>query len=205
VVWDLDRGCIGRHHGLDREVALRIVAAVQEVAPEVAWSWEAHDAFGFEPAFDARVGAPRTGRWDGGAVGPARTTMPPSLVKLTGHLGPEDPDVLLQAIAVAAEVAGQAATPTTAGVGWLEVGPGGVTKAVSLAEVAAEHGVDATEVVAIGDQLNDVPMLRWAGLGVAMAAAPAAVRAEADRVAHPDGFAATLGALVAAGAFGRGR
>jgi 5-amino-6-(5-phospho-D-ribitylamino)uracil phosphatase len=34
----------------------------------------------------------------------------------------------------------------------------------------------------VGDDMNDVPMLRGAGLGVAMGHAPAAVRAAADHV-----------------------
>ena len=40
-------------------------------------------------------------------------------------------------------------------------------------------------VVAVGDQENDIELLREAGLGVAMPHAPEAVRQAADRVAPP--------------------
>jgi hydroxymethylpyrimidine pyrophosphatase-like HAD family hydrolase len=43
--------------------------------------------------------------------------------------------------------------------------------------------VPLDRVVAVGDQENDVEMLREAGLGVAMPHAPALVRRAADRVA----------------------
>jgi hydroxymethylpyrimidine pyrophosphatase-like HAD family hydrolase len=43
------------------------------------------------------------------------------------------------------------------------------TKQHALAAVCEDLGVDADDVLAIGDSRNDVPMLRWAGIGVAMA------------------------------------
>ena len=43
-------------------------------------------------------------------------------------------------------------------------------------------GVDPAEVCAVGDDMNDIPMIRGAGLGVAMGHAPAVVRAAADLV-----------------------
>ncbi len=42
--------------------------------------------------------------------------------------------------------------------------------------------VDPSEICAVGDDMNDIPMLRGAGLGVAMGHAPTAVRAAADHV-----------------------
>ncbi|MCS6884206.1 MAG: Cof-type HAD-IIB family hydrolase [Acidobacteriota bacterium] len=43
------------------------------------------------------------------------------------------------------------------------------SKAVGLAYVANSLGLDRTEVMAIGDNLNDLEMLQYAGLGVIMA------------------------------------
>jgi Cof subfamily protein (haloacid dehalogenase superfamily) len=51
----------------------------------------------------------------------------------------------------------------------LEFMPRGINKATALAKVAAEYGVRQNEVLAFGDGENDVRMLAWAGLGVAMA------------------------------------
>ena len=51
-----------------------------------------------------------------------------------------------------------------------------------ILHLAELWGVDPSEICAVGDDMNDVPMLRGAGLGVAMGHAPAAVRAAADHV-----------------------
>lgn len=57
-----------------------------------------------------------------------------------------------------------------------------VNKARGLQEVAAWQGITPEEIMAIGDSYNDIQMLRYAGLAVAMGNAPAAVREEADYV-----------------------
>ena len=48
--------------------------------------------------------------------------------------------------------------------------------------LARLHGIDASEIIAIGDDLNDVPMIQNAGLGVAMGNARPEVKAIAKRV-----------------------
>jgi Cof subfamily protein (haloacid dehalogenase superfamily) len=79
--------------------------------------------------------------------------------------------------------------------GLIEVVPLGVSKATGVEEVARPLGITAEDVVAFGDMPNDVPMLRWAGLGVAMGNAdPEAIEA-ADEVTAPntdDGLARVL-------------
>jgi Cof subfamily protein (haloacid dehalogenase superfamily) len=59
-------------------------------------------------------------------------------------------------------------------------------KAAAAAAVAARYGIDAARVLAFGDGNNDVQLLAWAGLGVAMPHGRPAARAAAKRVA-PDG------------------
>lgn len=77
--------------------------------------------------------------------------------------------------------------PTTSGAPFLEVGRAGVSKATALARFAGDRGIDATQVVAFGDNLNDVEMLAWAGLGVAMGnAVPGALAAADEVTAHHD-------------------
>ena len=79
--------------------------------------------------------------------------------------------------------------------GLLELSAKGVTKATGLADAAERFGVARESVVAFGDMPNDVPMLQWAGHGVAMANAhPDAIKA-ADEVTAPnseDGIALVL-------------
>ncbi len=50
----------------------------------------------------------------------------------------------------------------------LEFSASAANKAEALAAVAASYGVPQTGTLAFGDGENDAPMLRWAGLGVAM-------------------------------------
>jgi Cof subfamily protein (haloacid dehalogenase superfamily) len=68
----------------------------------------------------------------------------------------------------------------------------GVSKGSALTRVAEMLGVDREATVAVGDQDNDISMIRWAGLGVAMGNATAKVKAAADVIAPPveeDGLA----------------
>jgi len=50
------------------------------------------------------------------------------------------------------------------------------SKKNALARLSADFGIPAERVLAIGDSRNDVPMLRWAGIGVAMGNALPEVR-----------------------------
>jgi Cof subfamily protein (haloacid dehalogenase superfamily) len=66
--------------------------------------------------------------------------------------------------------------------GLIEVMPRGISKATGIAELARPRGITADEIVAFGDMPNDVPMLGWAGLGVAMGNAHPDAVAAADEV-----------------------
>lgn len=65
---------------------------------------------------------------------------------------------------------------------WLDICPKGVSKAAGLAQVCARAGIEAVDVLAIGDGRNDVEMFAWAGRGVAMGDAPAEVLEVADAI-----------------------
>jgi Cof subfamily protein (haloacid dehalogenase superfamily) len=78
---------------------------------------------------------------------------------------------------------------------WLDLAPTDVSKASGLASVCSRLGVDAAEVLAIGDGRNDIEMLQWAGRGVAMGQATLSVQEAADDVTatvHDDGVAVEL-------------
>lgn len=64
----------------------------------------------------------------------------------------------------------------------LEVFDPAVNKWEGLKLVAQRHGIGESEIVAIGDDVNDLPMIRHAGLGVAMGNARPEVLAAAKRV-----------------------
>jgi len=85
----------------------------------------------------------------------------------------------------------------------LEWNASGVDKATGLRTVAAMLDVPLAEVLAVGDAENDVPMLRLAGVGVAVAEASAAAIAAADRTLETD-LADLLDELAATHAIHRG-
>ena len=70
--------------------------------------------------------------------------------------------------------------------GLVEIVPLGISKASGVEEIAKPQGITSDEVVAFGDMPNDIPMLLWAGHGVAMGNAHPDVLAAADEVTAPN-------------------
>lgn len=56
----------------------------------------------------------------------------------------------------------------------------GVNKGSGLAKVATERGFSSADVAAMGDMPNDIPMIKWAGIGAAVANAHDRVKEVAD-------------------------
>ena len=74
-----------------------------------------------------------------------------------------------------------------------------VNKGVALAETARRLGLTAQECAAFGDSYNDLPMLEWAGMAIAMENGRAELKAIADYIAPPaddDGVATILTQLL---------
>jgi len=64
----------------------------------------------------------------------------------------------------------------------LEWSPKNVHKATGLAKLIEHLGIDQSQVMACGDEANDLSMIEWAGLGVAMQNAVPEVKAVANVV-----------------------
>jgi hydroxymethylpyrimidine pyrophosphatase-like HAD family hydrolase len=82
--------------------------------------------------------------------------------------------------------------------GLVEAAAPGVSKATTVAEIAAAHGIGRESVIAFGDMPNDLPLLGWAGTSCAVANAHPEVRAAARHVIgsnDEDGVAAYLETL----------
>ena len=78
---------------------------------------------------------------------------------------------------------------------FLELVPNGIDKARSLAVLLEKLGMGREEMVAVGDGFNDLSMIQFAGLGVAMANAQEVVKQHADFITlsnEEDGVAAVV-------------
>jgi hydroxymethylpyrimidine pyrophosphatase-like HAD family hydrolase len=183
---------------LDRRLhgpsAAAMVATLEAVVGPLSVMVEARD----DP------GAPLYGDYDPDWPWPERVAAKPLAESLNGDVikvmvrAHGDTDELL---AVARTVIPpDAASLTQAGLGYVEIGPPGVTKATGLSVVAERLGVDPREVLVFGDMPNDVSMFQWAGWGrVAVGNAHPEVRALADEVTSTndeDGVAAWLDRLL---------
>ena len=81
----------------------------------------------------------------------------------------------------------------------VEISAAGITKAYALAALCEQLEVEPGAVLAFGDMPNDIPMLEWAGRGVAVANAHPDVIEVADEVTQSnddDGVAVALERLV---------
>lgn len=84
---------------------------------------------------------------------------------------------------------------------YLEVVPKGIDKAASLERLLKRIQIKQEEVIAIGDGYNDLSMIRFAGLGVAMANAQPPVKSNANLITQftndEDGVAHFIAGLMA--------
>lgn len=82
---------------------------------------------------------------------------------------------------------------------YLEVIPRRINKGQGIRDICKTLGMDPSEVIAFGDAENDIPMLRAAGMGVAMGNATESTKAGADYVTlsnNEDGIAAAVETLL---------
>lgn len=95
---------------------------------------------------------------------------------------------------------GIAYSVTYSGGPYLEIARASVNKAAALAQLCTQLEISADEVIAFGDMPNDIPMLCWAGRGIAVANAhPLVLEAvrEITRSNAEDGVALVLEQLLA--------
>jgi Cof subfamily protein (haloacid dehalogenase superfamily) len=103
------------------------------------------------------------------------------VVKATVVLFPGDPAAaVFSALRRAGLSAGPAHAPALPDVTFVNVTSAAADKGQALREAARHVGCDLSEVVAVGDGLNDLSMLEVAGTAMAMGQAPA----EVQRAAH---------------------
>jgi Cof subfamily protein (haloacid dehalogenase superfamily) len=186
IVLDLATREVIRMRTIETEVALALVHGLRERLPGIVFAVE-RERLAHEPGFRADWPLPADT-----PISDAVALLKEPAAKLILRHADHEVEVLL---AVAKEIAGEAAFVSTSGGAYVEISAAGVNKASALAEVCEERHIPPEEVIAFGDQPNDVPMLTWAGRGVAVANAHPDVTAFADEVTasnDKDGVALVL-------------
>jgi Cof subfamily protein (haloacid dehalogenase superfamily) len=191
MVYDLETDQVIDSRPLAADDVPRLMAQLRSAVPGIAFALERVDGqFAHEPDYHPRW-TPEPGTLIGSLDG---EVLSKPISKLLARREGMDSDELL-ALGEAA-IAGSAASLTHSSIdGLLEISALGVTKATTLAEVLAHRGLGAADVVAFGDMPNDLDMLVWAGLGVAVANAHPDVLAAADEITasnDDDGVAMVL-------------
>lgn len=178
AVCNLATSAVIRHSPLAAEVAARLVAELRLAIPGVRLACETLDVLVPEHGmFD--VEAAQAWGLEVGPVADVLAHLGDAVTKLVCH-HPDRPTAdLMNEVAA---VCGAEGHVTSAGRGWAEIGAPGVTKAYAMELVCDLLGLSVTEVVCVGDELNDLPMLAWAGTAVAVANARPEILAVADRV-----------------------
>jgi Cof subfamily protein (haloacid dehalogenase superfamily) len=197
VIYDPGRQQVLTTRALSVEDVLRAAAALRSVLPDAAFALETDTGYRREEAFMPHHVAARQAL--SGSL-PELLTDDPVVTKLLCRVEGATADPML---ALARPVLAGIAEPvhSNAEGSMLEIAALGVSKASTLALLADQRGIDPADVVAFGDMPNDVPMLRWAGRGYAMADGHPEAIAAADGVAPPcaqDGVAQVLEQLLAA-------
>jgi Cof subfamily protein (haloacid dehalogenase superfamily) len=192
ITLDLASGEVVRTQPLGTEVATRLVLELRSRLPGILFAAETEE-IALEPGFVAWEWEPPPGTRYADGLELVAEPVAKLIVRHDTHA--------LEAVAAAArELAGDDAAVTIPGPWTVEISAAGVSKAAALAELCAELEVEPAAVVAFGDYPNDLPMLEWAGHGVAVANAHPDVLAAADEITASnadDGVALVLERLAA--------
>jgi len=183
LVYDPPSDRVLLHVPIGPRLARRVVTAAREHFPDVLVSAEVLDRW-----YTDRVGhqyVTQTGRvFRPDMVAPIDEWLTEPITKLLLLGPPEEMNELGRSLA--SQFRYKVAVMQTEGE-LLQIMHPTVSKGQALKTVAGELGVSRRQVMAIGDNANDVDMLRWAGLGVAMAnAAPVALEAADAITEHQD-------------------
>ena len=193
LVWDVARERVHLQRPVPPDTAREVCRLLREAVPGTTYAVETLDGFSLEPDYRERHVVPTASR-----RAPVEELLTQPLLKLLARHEELEPQDYWDAAEAAV---GDLVTITWSSTStMLEMSATDVTKATTLALLAADLGVEADDVIAFGDMPNDLPMLAWAGASYAMADAHPSLLQVADHVApghDDDGVARVL-----AGVFG---
>lgn len=176
LVVDLQTEEVVVERALAPDVAAECVRRLRALHPDGMFAVEFADGVAMEQAWADAIPRALLGE----RTGPAEELVTEPAAKVLMRVPGTEGDAYIDA---ATEAVGDIAVVTASGgLQLVEVSAPGVDKATTLALLCDERGIPPERVVAFGDARNDLPMLAWAGTGVAMADAHPSVIAAADDV-----------------------
>lgn len=191
IVYDVAQREVRVCWPVPRSTGLDIARVLRDAIPGTTFALEHCEGWVSEPAFP-RHPDDRTERPQGELVDVYRDDVV-KILAVHRDLPPEEFWGRVEEL-----VGHQVTTTWSSSFALVEISAVGVTKASTLAVLAADLGIGPDEVIAFGDMPNDLPLLAWAGTSYAMANAHADVLALADHVAprnDEDGVAEVLTAV----------
>ena len=181
VLVDVDSRTVIEVEIIASEIANGLIDLLRSELPGVLLACDNLDVFTYEKGFFATPVD-----WDEVMceVSDIRATARDGCVKLvaraSGYTAPELIDYLEDHLAELAHV-------TTSGLDWVDIGAVHVSKAYAVQRLCDRLGVHLGEVIAVGDNHNDLSVLAWAGIAMAPANAIPEVLAVAHRVLPANG------------------
>lgn len=159
--YDIGSAKIIWSHPIDPIACLVAMRKIRREFPNVGFAWESATGFSYEKAFLKQSDDPSTLEHGGHGGVLGQSDLYKVLIRVPHLSGQEFQHSI-------AELVGDVFEASTSGAPFLDATAHNINKATGL-ETAAQHfGVHSAEVIAFGDNLNDIPMLNWAGTAVAM-------------------------------------
>jgi Cof subfamily protein (haloacid dehalogenase superfamily) len=178
---DIDNRSVLEAETIAGEIADGLVDLLRSEIPGIVLACDDLDYFIYERGF---FQSPVDWDEEMREVDDIRSSVRAGCVKLIarspGHSAPQLIEFLEDRLAELAHV-------TTSGLDWVDIGAVHVSKAYALQRLCDRLGVHLSEVVAIGDNHNDLSVLAWAGTAMAPANAIPEVLAVAHRILPANG------------------
>lgn len=188
--YDLVLDQIREVRAIEGDTFRSLVSSLRAELPELNFGWETTVAVTFEPGFAIE-------QWSDVTTPEPIAEVAEAIKVFVGHPNIFEADLQHRLLPLLPE----GMFVSTSGAPFVEMTAAGADKAAAVQRLAAARGIDRAEVMTFGDQMNDLSMLEWAGVGVAMGNARPEAKAVADRVTTSnveDGVAAVIEELLAA-------
>ena len=159
--YDINNEKILWSYPIDPSACLQAMRKIRSEFPNVGFAWESATGFSYEKAFLKQSDDPATLEHGGNGGVLGQSDLFKVLIRVPHLSSAEFQERISQLV-------GDVFEASTSGAPFLDATAYKVDKASGLEAAAAHFDVQSSDVIAFGDNLNDIPMLTWAGTAVAM-------------------------------------